>query len=44
MLANILKVNLKKFKEIKKGERRNKIKTYLINKLRRAKEAIKKIE
>ena len=44
MLAKVLKVNLKEFREIKEGERRNKIKDYLINKLRRAKEAVEKIE
>ena len=44
MLAKVLKINLKKFKKMKKGERRNKIKNYLINKLRRAKEAVKKME
>ena len=44
MLIKVLKINLKKFREIKKGERRNKIKDYLINKLRRAKEAVEKIK
>ena len=44
MLAKVLKINLKEFKEIKKGERRNKIKDYLINKFRRAKEAVEKME
>ena len=44
ILAKVLKVNLKEFKKMEKGEKRNKIKEYLINKLRRAKEAVKKIE
>ena len=44
MLAKVLKINLKKFKKMKKGEKRNKIKNYLINKFRRIKEAVKKIK
>ena len=44
ILAKVLKVNLKEFKEMEEGERRNKIKNYLINKLRRAKEAVKEIK
>ena len=44
MLIKVLKINLKEFREMEKGERRNKIKDYLINKLRRAKEVIEKIE
>ena len=44
MLTKVLKINLKEFREIKEGERRNKIKNYLINKLRRAKEAVEKIK
>ena len=44
MLAKVLKINLKEFRKIKEGERRNKIKDYLINKLRRAKEAVEEIE
>ena len=44
ILIKVLKINLKKFKEIKKDEKRNKIKKHLINKLRRAKEIIKEIK
>ena len=44
MLAKVLRIDLKEFKEIKEGERRNKMKDYLINKLRRAKEAVEEIE
>ena len=44
MLVKVLKINLKEFREIKKDERRNKIKNYLINKLRRAKEAVEEIK
>ena len=44
ILTKVLKVNLKKLREIKEGEKRNKIKEYLINKLRRAKEAVKKMK
>ena len=44
MLAKVLRVDLKEFREMKEGERRDKIKDYLTNKLRRAKEAVEKIE
>ena len=44
MLTKVLRVNLKEYKKIKKGDRRDKIKEYLINKLRRAKEAVEKIK
>ena len=44
ILAKVLKINLKEFKKIEKDKRRNKIKKYLINKLRRAKEAVKEIK
>ena len=44
MLAKVLKVDLKEFREMEEGERRNKIKNHLINKLRRAKEAVEEIE
>ena len=44
ILAKVLRINLKEFREIKKGKRRNKIKEYLINKLRRAKKTMKKIK
>ena len=44
MLAKVLRVNLKEFRKIKEGERRDKIKEHLTNKLRRAKEAVKKME
>ena len=44
MLAKVLKINLKKFREIKKGKKRNKIKEYLINKFRRAKKAVEEIK
>ena len=44
ILAKVLKINLKEFRKIKKGKRRNKMKEYLINKLRRAKKAVKEME
>ena len=44
ILAKVLRINLKEFREMKEGERRNKIKNYLINKLRRAKEAVEEME
>ena len=44
ILVKVLKIDLKEFREMEEGERRNKIKDYLINKLRRVKEAVEKIE
>ena len=44
MLAKVLKVDLKEFREMEKGERRNEMKDHLINKLRRAKEAVEKMK
>ena len=44
ILAKVLKINLKKFREMEKGERRDEIKEHLINKLRRAQEAVKEME
>ena len=44
ILVKVLKINLKELRKIKKGEKRNKIKEYLINKLRRAKEAVEEME
>ena len=44
IFTKVLKINLKEFREMKKGERRNKIKDYLINKLRRAKKAVEEME
>ena len=44
MLVKVLKVNLKELREMKKGEKRNKIKKHLTNKLRRAKKAVKEIK
>ena len=44
ILAKILKINLKEFRKIKEGERKDKIKDYLINKFRRAKEVVEKME
>ena len=44
MLAKVLKVNLKEFREMEKGERRNKIKEHLTNKLRRAKKVVEEIK
>ena len=44
ILAKVLKMNLKELRKMKKGEKRNEIKEYLINKFRRAKEVVKEIE
>ena len=44
MLAKVLKMDLKEFREMEKGERRNEMKEHLTNKLRRAKEAVEEME
>ena len=44
MLAKVLRIDLKELRKMEEGEKRNKIKEHLINKLRRAKEAVKEIK
>ena len=44
MLAKVLRVDLKEFREMEEGERRNEMKDHLTNELRRAKEAVEEME